>query len=244
MAIEHAVILAAGIGSRLKPITDNAPKCLTEVNGTPILSCALENLRTIGIKQCTIVTGYLSDMIKKSAGNSHRGMEIQYINNDSFAETNDMYSLWLARDILGKGAILLEGDIFFQPETLKRAVNRMKNKSCYLAGKYNGKLNEILIKTGPDRAVMSIDVMRNRGGNKDDLHFMSTGILIIQQDYSKLFSRWLTEFVDKNNVDLLFDDVLSAHVSDASLYVFEISHNEWVEIDTTEDLKRAEKMFC
>lgn len=244
MAIENAVILAAGIGSRLKPITDKAPKCLTEINGTPILSGALENLHINGIKYCTIVTGYLSGIIKETIGYSHGSMEIQYINNDRFAETNDMYSLWLARGIMEKGAVILEGDIFFKSKTLKKAITRMGNKSFYLAGKYNGTYNEVLIKTGPDRVAKSIDVMRNRLAEEDDLHFMSTGMLIIQQDYSKLFSHWLQEFVKDNNVNVLFDDVLSAHAGDANLHVFEISHSEWVEIDTIEDLKRAEKTFC
>jgi choline kinase len=244
MAIENAVILAAGIGSRLKPITDKAPKCLTEINGTPILSGALDNLHIAGVKCCTIVTGYLSGIIERSIGNSHRGIEIQFIKNDRFEETNDMYSLWLARGIMEKGAVILEGDIFFKSQTLKKAITVMGDNSFYVAGKYNGTYDEVLIKTGPDRVVKSIDVMRNRREEENDLHFMSTGMLIIQQDYSKLFSRWLKKFVIKNNVDVLFDDVLSAHVGDANLHVFEISQSEWVEIDTKEDIKRAEKMFC
>jgi choline kinase len=241
--IENSVILAAGTGTRLKPITNKAPKCLTEINGTPIILNALENLKVCGIKRCTIVTGYLNQIIESTLGSSYRGIQIDYIKNDIFAETNDMYSLWLAGDFLEKGTVILEGDIFFRPESLKRAMEGMGKKSFYIAGKYNGSYDEILIKIGADGIVTSIDVLRGRKGEPGDLHFMSTGMLVVQPDYGKLFSQWLKKFVDKKNVNVLFDDVLGVHVGDAALHVFEISHSEWVEVDTVDDLRRAEKRF-
>lgn len=123
--IENAIILAAGTGSRMKPLTDHAPKCLTEINGTPILLNALDNLAEIGIKRCVIVTGYFSEVIKDVIGTGYRGIKIEYIYNKHFDKTNDMYSLWLAREILEKGTILLEGDIFFRPETLRNTLTVM-----------------------------------------------------------------------------------------------------------------------
>ncbi|MCK5570855.1 MAG: phosphocholine cytidylyltransferase family protein [Spirochaetes bacterium] len=241
--IENAVILAAGTGSRLKPLTDHAPKCLTEINGTPILLNALDNLVEIGIIRCVIVTGYFSEAIKDVIGTDYRGTKIEYIYNKHFYKTNDMYSLWLAKEIMKTGTILLEGDIFFRSETLGNALTGMGGRSYYLAGKYNGTDNEILITTGPDYEIKSIDVLKNRKGVIDNLNFMSSGMMVIQADYGKHFSQWLTVFVNEKNVNILFDEILSEYTSESALHVFEISHKEWVEIDTIEDLKRAEKVF-
>lgn len=240
---ENAIILAAGTGSRLKPITDHAPKCLTEVNGIPILINTLHNLKTCGTKSVTIVIGYLYQAVKEAVGDSYLNMAISYVYNDIFENTNDMYSLWLARDILKKGALVLEGDIFFRAKTLKRAMDSMVKKSYYLTGKYNGTFNEVLIKTNPQFKVQSIEVLRNNSGPEGDFNFMSTGMLVIREDYGIHFSRWLTEFVKEDRVNVLFDDVLSEHVTEYPLYITEISHREWVEIDTFEDLRRAESIF-
>jgi choline kinase len=241
--IENAIILAAGTGSRLKPLTNRAPKCLTEVNKTPIMANMLKNLQACGVKRCCVVTGYLSDVIKTTIGNNYHGLEVHYIHNHIFSKTNDMYSLWMARELLEEGSFIIEGDIFFRSDVLINAMERMENTSYYFAGKYNGIESEILIKTGPSRKIDSIEVLRGQTGEIGDLNFMSAGIMSVDSEYGRHFSRWLTDFVNEGRVDVLFDDVLSTHIGEKPLYVFEISHSDWVEIDTLEDLKRAETVF-
>jgi choline kinase len=241
--IENAIILAAGTGSRLKPLTDHAPKCLTEINGTPILIQALNNLIVSGIKECIIVTGHFSESIRNVIGINFKGLNIRYIYNRYFAKTNDMYSLWLARGVLQKGCVLLEGDIYFRSETLKNALSEIGEESCYIGGRYNGKKDEILISTDPNKLIQSIRVLRGVSGEKGKDKYMSSGMLVIQKSFGKIFSQWLTEFVDQKLVDVLFDDVLSTNIKAGKLYVFEIQHTEWVEIDTKNDVKRAEIVF-
>ena len=241
--IDRAIILAAGTGLRLKPLTDHAPKCLTEINKTPILIQALQNLIVSGIKECTIVTGHFSESISNDIGNTFKGLLIRYIYNRYFAETNDMYSLWLAREVLQKGCVLLEGDIFFRAETLKKTLSEIGGDSCYIGGRYNGKKDEILISTDSNKLIQSIRVLRGISGEKGKDKYMSSGMLVIQESLGKYFSKWLTEFVEKKRVDVLFDDVLSTNIKAAELYISEIQHNEWVEIDTRNDVKRAEIIF-
>jgi choline kinase len=242
--INNAIILAAGLGLRLKPITDHAPKCLTEVNGIPIITNTLRFLERTGIRTCTLVSGYLSDTVKKIVGDTFGSLDVEYVINERYERTNDMYSLWLARDRLKKGTVLLEGDIFIAEETMRRVLEKAGNRSFYVVGKYNGKKDEILIRTDRDLRIRSVQILRGRRGEIDDMHFMSTGILVIQKVYGDLLSGWLDEFVQKNRVEVLFDRVIGAHVNDFPLYVERIEHNEWVEIDTVDDLNRAEKLFC
>lgn len=241
--IESAVILAAGMGTRLKPLTDHSPKCLTEINRVPILVNALGVLGKLGIKNCTIVGGYFSEKIKYAIGDSFSGIRMRYLLNTHFASTNDMYSLWLARHLLEKGVVLLEGDIFFRRRTIERALHSLKDRSGYLAGRYNGKKGEILITVDSDHRVGSIEVLRGRSGRIADHHYMSTGMLVIHGDYGRRLSCWLTEFIAGNRVDVLFDDVMGAHIGEKELFVCEVAHDEWVEVDTLEDVREAERIF-
>ncbi|WP_456794061.1 phosphocholine cytidylyltransferase family protein [Bradyrhizobium sp. USDA 4506] len=116
---EHAVILAAGVGSRLRPLTDLRPKPLVEVNGTPILYNALRHLETVGVREVTIVVGYRKDAIQYACGSRFGELKIDYVESSVFDRTGSAYSLWLARDALLRGGIyLLEGDVFFEEDTL------------------------------------------------------------------------------------------------------------------------------
>ncbi|GLR87764.1 phosphocholine cytidylyltransferase family protein [Bradyrhizobium iriomotense] len=119
-APKKAIILAAGFGSRLRPLTDLCPKPLVEVNGTPILHNALRNLEAVGVEEATIVVGYRKDAIQYSCGSCFGGLKINYVESTVFDRTGSAYSLWLARDALLSGdCYLLEGDVFFEEDTLR-----------------------------------------------------------------------------------------------------------------------------
>jgi len=241
--VNHAVILAAGMGTRLKPITDSAPKCLTEVNGVPILLNTLKNLHKAGIQACTIVVGHFSHTILDTLGSTFDGLTIEYIKNEQYKQTNDMYSLWLARDALEAGAVIIEGDIFFRADLLPEAITHMGAKSFYICGRYDGRSDEILIETDNAMRILSIDVLRNRASSPGPNRYMSSGILVIQEDYGRYLSCWLTRSVESGDVRVLFDDVISSHIDELPLYVQEIAQSDWVEIDTHEDLGLAERTF-
>jgi choline kinase len=242
--LDKAIILAAGFGTRLSPLTDGAPKCLTLVNGTPILLNALEALASAGVRECTIVTGYMAQAVERAIGERHRGLKVRYILNELYAQTNDMYSLLLARDTLEEGALVLEGDVFFRPPLLAEAADAMGSKSYYFAGLYDGRANELRIETDAERGVLSIDVLRGgRSGPRGRNVFFSAGFLAVQRGLGARLSRWLSEFAGRGEVNVLFDDVLAAHIRESELFVFEISLQDWVEIDTLEDLVMAEEVF-
>ena len=107
-AVRGAVILAAGMGTRLRPITETMPKCMTEVNGRPILLNALSAMNRYGIEEVTVVVGYCGRAIIDAVGERFGGISVNYLWNEIYAETNSMYSAWLARSVLEQGALLLE----------------------------------------------------------------------------------------------------------------------------------------
>lgn len=119
-APKNALILAAGCGSRLRPLTELRPKPLVEVNGTPILHNALRTLEAVGVAEVTIVVGYRKDAIQYACGRRFGDLAIHYVESSVFDCTGSAYSLWLARDTLLSGdCFVVEGDVFFEEDSLR-----------------------------------------------------------------------------------------------------------------------------
>ena len=93
-----AIILAAGTASRLRPLTDNTPKCLLNIGERPLLQRSMDALCENGIDEFVIVTGYLHEMIEDFVARTYpEGIRVTFIHNEVYATTNNIYSLWLAR---------------------------------------------------------------------------------------------------------------------------------------------------
>jgi len=118
--VRKAVILAAGVGNRLRPFTDVRPKCLVPVNGEPILVNTLTHLANVGISEAVIVVGHLKEKIVEQVGFRFHGMDITYIESDCYSTTNNIFSLWLAREHLNEDILLLEADVFFEQKLIDR----------------------------------------------------------------------------------------------------------------------------
>jgi choline kinase len=109
----RGVILTAGRGDRLKPITGDRPKCLATVGGCTILERQLRSLRACGISRIAVITGHRSDDVRRTSGPS-----VEFVHNPRYAMTNSLYSLWLARDLLSDGFVVLNCDVVFHRQLL------------------------------------------------------------------------------------------------------------------------------
>lgn len=107
--------LLAGSGERLRPLTDDRPKALIEINARPILSRSVESLIRCGLRRFVVVTGYRSEMVRTFFHEFYTDIDVQFVQNDRYAETNNAYSLWLARSAFDDAELLLlDGDILFE----------------------------------------------------------------------------------------------------------------------------------
>ena len=113
-SIKTALLLAAGTGTRLQPLTLNAPKCLTEVGGVPILERLVNNLRAQGFKRLVVVLGHLGDHIQEFLHQHAGDMQVDYVINPDYRTTNNIYSLWLARQQIREPFLLVESDLVFE----------------------------------------------------------------------------------------------------------------------------------
>lgn len=113
--VMRAIILAAGLGSRLG---GDVPKCLVEVGGRPLLHHQIENLRAVGVTDVTVVVGYGHDRVRLAG----RG-GLDWVMNERFATTNSLYSFWLARRASADDVLLLNGDVLFPLQVLARLLS-------------------------------------------------------------------------------------------------------------------------
>ncbi len=239
----RAIILAAGLGTRLKPFTDKQPKCLTEVNGKPILVNMLENLEKAGIKNTDIVIGYLGDTIKNKIGKRFSSININYIENPIYDKTNSSYSLWLAVKNLNEDILFLEGDVFFEEAILKELMSNPNDST--IVEKYNPELDGSFVEIKNNLVSDWIHKSRRKEDFTKEDKFKTVNI----HKFSKNFlNTYLLPILAKHTeekkgvepIEYIMEDIVKNH---AKIEAIEVGNKKWVEIDDANDLKIAETTF-
>jgi len=113
----RGIILAAGKGSRLNGTIGDKPKCLLRVGGKTLVERQIEALQAVGITDIAVVVGCQADSVRRTCG-----ARITYVENSRFAQTNSLYSLWLARPLLADGFVVMNCDVLFHPQMLSDLV--------------------------------------------------------------------------------------------------------------------------
>jgi choline kinase len=126
----RAIILAAGRGSRIETVIGDHPKCLARVGSCTLLERQVRSLKACGVDRITVVIGYLGEQIEALS----RG-RFDVVRNPAFASTNSLYSLWLARDVLGEGVVVLNGDVLFHPQLLSDLLTARYEDAALIAAK-------------------------------------------------------------------------------------------------------------
>ena len=127
LPVKRALILAAGLGRRMRPLTTDVPKCLVEVNGVPILFRSLRVLASAGVTEAIIVVGHEAEQVRRRIGTTFAGIDIQYVDAPCFDSTNNIRSLWDARSYCGEDILLLEGDVVFDRDIVMRLRDHLGN---------------------------------------------------------------------------------------------------------------------
>lgn len=119
----QAIILAAGMGKRLKDLTSNATKCMVEVNGVTMIERMLSQLDALQLNKIIMVVGYESKKLMEYVQTLPISTKIEFVDNDVYYKTNNIYSLYLAREYLTQDdTLLLESDLIFEDAVLQRLI--------------------------------------------------------------------------------------------------------------------------
>jgi choline kinase len=230
------VILAAGAGSRLKPLTDHMPKCLLKVGVKSILEMTIENLLATNNSEIIIVTGYLENKIRDFIRERFPQLQITYIYNELYASTNNIYSLWLAKDeVLGDDMMMLDSDIVFD----ERIISKLQNsgyKNCLALKRHEVHDEEIKVKTDAHGCVIEI----GKEVNVSQAEGESIGIEMFGKEaLTELYFILDRKVVTEKEVNQFYEAAFQ-ELSDNNLFIVDTTEYFCMEIDTEEDLKIAE----
>lgn len=244
--LKRAVILAAGGGTRLRPLTAEMPKCLTEVCNKPILFNTLELLKKNGINEVVIVVGHFKDKIMDCVNKHFKDMKIIYVHNPVYDKTNNIYSLWLAREYMKEDFILLEGDIFFEDMLIKKLINEKKEILALLAKHHSWMDGTVATLSNGYITSLFLKKEQTEGFNFSNTYKTVNIYKFSKKFMEELFLPCLDQFIKDNNVNTYYEFVLKKVLTDnKSLKVcgLIIDGIKWYEIDTLGDLEKAEKIF-
>ena len=236
-----AVILAAGIASRLKPLTDTTPKCLLKLGNKSILERTIDNLIYYSIDEVIIVTGFLEKKIKNFIGTTYPSLKVTYIYNHVYESTNNIYSLWLTKDhIKDSDIFLLDSDIIFDHRIVQLLLdsgpgNFLAVRSAQDIGEEEMKvvtLNDHLITKISKKIEPHLAIGESIGIEKFEGAF-------INRLFEKLYHRVVTEGRENDYYEAAFQDAID---EGHKLYAVDVGDYRCIEIDTLEDIENAEKM--
>lgn len=239
------MVLAAGVGRRLRPYTDKLPKALIQVDGEKtILDIALENLASVGIDHVVIVVGYAAEAVqqRKAAFERRYRLNLTLVDNDKAEDWNNAYSMWTARDLMGDGVLLVNGDTV-HPVSVE----------------------ETLLSSRGPAVLLAVDSFKKLAAEEMKVTVDGEGALIRitkSMDPAEAFGEYIgATLVEADAVPHLIDSLETTWRRDPNLY-YEDAYQEmvdrgdvvmtaaiprgtpWVEVDDQNDLARAREIAC
>ncbi len=221
-----AVILAAGVNRRIDHLARNVPKCLLDVGGRSLLSYQLENLRRCDVNEITIVVGHGAEQVRAAAGD-----EVEYVLNERFAETNSIYSLWLAKKSVTGAFVLLNGDVLFYRGILDRLLSSPRPDALTVDPKSTLGDEEMKVSLDGDRVVeISKDIEPKLAGGEN------VGIVKWSADGARILFELLDGIIARGIVKTWAPFAYQAFLAKRPLYAVPTDGLPWIEIDFDEDL--------
>ena len=243
----QAIILAAGMGKRLKQLTNNNTKCMVKVNGVTMIERMLSQLDKLNLSNITVVVGYKGKELQEYISTLNIKTKINYVENEIYDKTNNIYSLYLARQcLLQEDTLLLESDLIFEDSVLEKIVND-PYPSLALVAKYESWM---------DGTVVTLDEENNITRFLDKKAFKFEDI----QNYYKTVNiyKFSKEFSASHYVPFL--EAYSKALGDNEYYeqvlkvitlldkpeikATKLGNESWYEIDDVQDLDIAESIFA
>jgi choline kinase len=225
----RAIILAAGRGRRMLPLTNNVPKCLLTYRGKKILEHQLDLIRRNGISQIVVVTGFAADLVRQVGGDN-----ITYVHNEDYLCTNSIYSLFLARQFLDSDVLLMNCDVLAEREILGSLLEEefpnavaVDFRGPFTDGEMNVKVsNGYVIEIGKN--VPATDAC---GYSVQYAKFGKEGAETLADE--------ITRLVRTGCIDGFPSDAYGAVIARQGIKAVDVGQRTWFEIDTPENLAEA-----
>jgi choline kinase len=245
-----AIILAAGTGERLRPLTNHKPKCLVEIAGISLLSRQIKTLKKAGITDITVVAGYLADQICQVSG-------INVIRNPKYDSTNMVASLFCAREVMtgDEDLIISYGDIVYESKTLSPLLSSGSPISIIIDLQWKRYWKLRMDNPLEDAETLKLDgegLVRELGKkpkNYEEIQGQYIGLIKIRFDQIKkiddIYSSMDSKAIyDGKGFSNMYMTSFLQHLIDIGIPVrANLVNNGWLEVDTLQDYELYNKML-
>ena len=237
--VTTALLLAAGTGSRLRPLTKNAPKCLTEVGGIPILGRLVDSLRAQKINRLIVVIGHQKNRIREFLQHNVGDIQIDYVTNPEYRTTNNIYSLWLARKQIRESFLLVESDLVFDASMLTDMLQPDKIAISRLLPWMNG--TTVCLATTRKR----VKAFHIEPCATDTPRYKTVNLYSLSLKTWYAVEERLGHFISAGKLGEYYEAVFADMIADGSITFDAIFFDaeRWYEIDNLADLNEADKLF-
>lgn len=224
-----AIILAAGMGTRLRPLTEKMPKALIKLKGIPMIERQLMYLNEKGIYDITVVTGYLSEQFNYLVDK----FGVKLIHNDKYEVFNNIYTMYLVRDFL-PGSYVIESDFFWVTNIIDPDP---KESMCFC--NFREKFwNEWIIRTDENNRIIAIEI--GDGMNE----YILSGLSYWTEKDGEFIKEKLEEAISTGEFEELYwDEIVKCHLSEMNVKLKRLTSLDSYEIDSVEDLRFVEKQI-
>ncbi len=242
----QAIILAAGMGKRLKELTQNNTKCMVKVNGEMIIDRLIYQLKRVGVSRIIIVTGYKKQSLVRHIEALDIEIPIIYINNSIYNKTNNIYSLSLAKKyIIEEDTLLFESDIIFEDSVLDALINDPR-ENLALVDKYKPWMDGTCLKLDENDKI--IDFVSSKTFDYSNLKdcFKTVNIYKFSKSFSKKqYIPFLEAYLKAFGANEYYEQVLRVItvLDNAEIEGKRLNGEKWYEIDDIQDLDIAETIF-
>jgi len=242
----QAIILAAGMGKRLKELTEDSTKCMIKVNGVTLIERMLSQLDKLHLTRIIIVVGYKAEELISYISNLALQTPILFVTNDIYYKTNNIFSLYLAKDyLLKEDTLLLESDLIFTDAALQKIIND-QYPSLALVAKYESWMDGTVVTLDEDNNITNFIGEMQYDYNDINQYYKTVNIYKFNKQFSNThYVPFLEAYIKAQGRNAFYEQVLSViGMLDKPEIKATILENEtWYEIDDAQDLNIAESLF-
>lgn len=243
----QAIILAAGMGRRLGEYTKDNTKCMVPVNGVPLIDRLLGQLSRLKLDRVVIVVGYEGGKLVKHIGDLYTDLNIEFVENPVYSRTNNIYSLWLAKDYLQQDdTILVESDLIFDDVLLNMLIdNPFPNLA--LVSKYETWMDGTMVRIDSDCNIVNFVPKDAFDYSNAGKYYKTVNIYKFSKEFStRKYVPFLEAYTKAVGNNEYYENVLRiiSFLNSSDLKALPVTNAKWYEIDDKQDLDIAEALFA
>lgn len=231
-----ALILNSGLGSRMGTLTSEHPKCMTEIGSKDtIVSRQLRQLNKEGIKDVVMTTGLFDDVLREYCTSLQLPVQIQFVQNPIYRDTNYIYSIYCARDMIDDDIVLMHGDLVFSDDVLRQTLQ--SSKSCMAVS------STVPLPEKDFKAVIENGRIKKVGIEFFDSAMAAQPLYKLNREDWRVWLEQIIHFCEKGDRKCYAENALNEVSEHCQIVPFDVKDQLCAEIDNPEDLARISKLL-